>query len=129
MMTEPDLVTIGDMSSIDNASLVAHINSKGVFDLNTLTVGRGCVLRRNTRLLSGAAMEDFSTMLEHTIVVSGDVLGAGTTWQGWPAQMLSAGKNAPSMGKSAQIPIKREDDVYKAHSEPEGPLVSIKVIE
>lgn len=88
MMTEPDLVTIGDMSSIDNASLVAHINSKGIFHLNRLTVGKGCVLRRNTRLLSGAAMEDFSTMLEHTLVVSGDSLGAGTTWQGWPAGMV-----------------------------------------
>jgi hypothetical protein len=28
MMTEPDLVTIGDMAGVDEASLVAHINSK-----------------------------------------------------------------------------------------------------
>lgn len=31
MMTEPDLVTIGDGAAIDNASLIAHINTKGQF--------------------------------------------------------------------------------------------------
>jgi acetyltransferase-like isoleucine patch superfamily enzyme/acyl carrier protein len=31
MMTEPDLVTIGANSCIDNASLIAHINTRGVF--------------------------------------------------------------------------------------------------
>lgn len=31
MMTEPDLVTIDDGAAIDDASLVAHINTRGVF--------------------------------------------------------------------------------------------------
>ncbi len=31
MMTEPDLVTIGDNSCVDDASLVAHINTRGMF--------------------------------------------------------------------------------------------------
>jgi hypothetical protein len=31
MMTEPDLVSIGDFCSVDEASLVAHINTRGVF--------------------------------------------------------------------------------------------------
>ena len=31
MMTEPDLVTIGDNSCIDDASLIAHINTRGIF--------------------------------------------------------------------------------------------------
>jgi hypothetical protein len=31
MMTEPDMVTIGSNSCIDNASLIAHINTRGVF--------------------------------------------------------------------------------------------------
>ena len=33
MMTEPDLVTIGDNASIDDASLIAHINTRGTFRL------------------------------------------------------------------------------------------------
>jgi hypothetical protein len=31
MMTEPDLVTIGDGASIDDASVIAHINTRGNF--------------------------------------------------------------------------------------------------
>jgi hypothetical protein len=31
MMTEPDLVTIEDFAAIDDASLIAHINTRGVF--------------------------------------------------------------------------------------------------
>ncbi len=71
VMTEPDLVTIGAGASVDNASLVAHINSRGVFQLNELVVGEGAVMRSKTRLLSGAAMGPFSTLLENTLVVSG----------------------------------------------------------
>ena len=33
MMTEPDLVAIGDNASIDDASLIAHINTRGTFRL------------------------------------------------------------------------------------------------
>ncbi len=53
MMTEPDLVTIGHGASIDDASLIAHINTRGKFCLNPLEVGNGCVLKSNSRLLSG----------------------------------------------------------------------------
>ena len=31
MMTEPDMVTIGDNCCVDNASLIAHINTRGYF--------------------------------------------------------------------------------------------------
>lgn len=31
MMTEPDLVTIGDHCAVDDASLIAHINTRGIF--------------------------------------------------------------------------------------------------
>ena len=63
-------------------------------------------MRRNTRLLSGAAMEEYSTMLEHTLVVSGDVLGPGTTWQGWPAHQVSVSE-ARLMGALKDIRLSR----------------------
>lgn len=31
MMTEPDLVTLGNRVTIDDASLIAHINTRGIF--------------------------------------------------------------------------------------------------
>jgi acetyltransferase-like isoleucine patch superfamily enzyme len=85
MMTEPDLCTIGDRASIDDASLIAHINTRGVFRLNPVKVGQGCVLKSMTRLLSGATMEPHSIMLEHTLVLAGESVDMGSVWQGWPS--------------------------------------------
>ena len=33
-------VTIGDDAGVDDASLIAHINTRGIFRLNPLNVGR-----------------------------------------------------------------------------------------
>ena len=38
-------MTIGDDASIDDASLIAHINTRGIYRLNPLSVGKGCVLK------------------------------------------------------------------------------------
>ncbi|TPX69966.1 hypothetical protein SpCBS45565_g02004 [Spizellomyces sp. 'palustris'] len=85
MMTEPDLITIGDDAAVDNASVVCHLNSKGQFSLNPLVIGAGSVLRANSRLLSGAHMEEDATLLEHTLIVSGDVVESHSVCQGWPS--------------------------------------------
>ncbi|WPH01212.1 Oxalate--CoA ligase [Acrodontium crateriforme] len=96
MFTEPDLVTLGDRVSVDDASLVAHINTRGRFDLNPLYVGDRSVLRSGSRLLSGARMEADSCLLEHTLVMAGDVVDEGSTSQGWPAEQFS-GARMPTM--------------------------------
>lgn len=85
MFTEPDLLTLGERVSVDDASLVSHINSRGVFNLNRLSVGDRSVLRSGSRLLSGAHMGADSVLLEHTLVMAGDVADEGCTYQGWPA--------------------------------------------
>ncbi|XP_006461692.1 hypothetical protein AGABI2DRAFT_70890 [Agaricus bisporus var. bisporus H97] len=89
LMTEPDLVEIGDDVSLDDCSVVAHINSRGVFALNHLKIGNGCALRSGSRLLSGASMEDKSMLCEHTLLVSGDIAESGYAYSGWPAQRQS----------------------------------------
>ncbi|KAI1421321.1 acetyl-CoA synthetase-like protein [Xylaria sp. FL1777] len=85
LFTEPDLLDMGDRVVVDDASLVGHINTRGKFDLNRLHVGDRCVLRTNSRLLSGAKMEKDSCLLENTLVMAGDVVEQGETMQGWPA--------------------------------------------
>ncbi|KAJ1551606.1 hypothetical protein HK096_007049 [Nowakowskiella sp. JEL0078] len=83
MMTEADLVTIGDNVMIDNASVICHINSKGQFSLNPLVIREGASMRAQSRLLSGAEMDEDAVLLEHTLILSGDVAAKGV-WQGWP---------------------------------------------
>ncbi|CAO3592963.1 unnamed protein product [Absidia cylindrospora] len=90
MMTEPDLVTIEDDVAVDEASLVCHLNSRGQFSINPLRVGAGSVLRSGSRLLSGARMREDTTLLEHTLIVSGEVTDKKSIWQGWPGEDITA---------------------------------------
>ena len=90
--TEPDLLTLGDRVAVDDASLVGHINTRGKFDLNRLSVGDRCVLRSGSRLLSGANMESDACLMEHTLVMGGDVVNQGETMQGWPAGVFRGKK-------------------------------------
>ncbi|PWY91671.1 hypothetical protein BO94DRAFT_554883 [Aspergillus sclerotioniger CBS 115572] len=77
LLTEPDLVTLGDRVTVDDASL---------FELHLLRVGDRSVLRTGSRLLSGASMGADACLLEHTLVLSGDHVDDGGTMQGWPAE-------------------------------------------
>ncbi|KAF8887351.1 hypothetical protein BD779DRAFT_1672802 [Infundibulicybe gibba] len=88
LMTEPDLVELGDDVNLDDCSVVAHINSRGNFALNNLKIGNGCALRSGSRLLSGASMEDSSMLSEHTLLTSGEIAEAGAVYAGWPAKRL-----------------------------------------
>ncbi|KAK1256469.1 hypothetical protein MKX07_008728 [Trichoderma sp. CBMAI-0711] len=93
MFTEPDLIKLGDRVTIDDASVVAHINTRGKFDLNRLSIGDRCVMRSGSRLLSGATMKNDSCLLEHTLIMGGDVVEEKWTMQGWPAERFT-GKRA-----------------------------------
>lgn len=89
MFTEPDLIKLGDRVVVDDASVVAHINTRGKFDLNPLEIGDRCVLRCGSRLLSGARMKDDSCLLEHTLIMGGDIVEDRWTMQGWPAERFT----------------------------------------
>ena len=106
LMTEPDLVELGDRVALGDCSVVAHINSRGNFSLNKLTIGSSyvpslisadlsltdvhcsCAMRSGSRLLSGASMEDGSMLLEHTLLTSGEIAESGGVYTGWPARRL-----------------------------------------
>eukprot|EP00930_Biecheleria_cincta_P066724 TRINITY_DN5298_c0_g1_i1.p1 TRINITY_DN5298_c0_g1~~TRINITY_DN5298_c0_g1_i1.p1 ORF type:complete len:1420 (+),score=199.34 TRINITY_DN5298_c0_g1_i1:395-4261(+) len=90
MMTEPDLVTIGDGACIEAAHIVAHTNVMGVFRLDKLEIGSYCTMRDNSRLISGGVLMDYSTLLEHSLVMPGDVVAEGARWQGWPNRWQGA---------------------------------------
>ena len=84
MMTEPNLVTVGDGSVVDYAVLVAHVNTMGKFEVHPVNVGKNCTLKALSRVQSGATMSDNSALLEHTLLLMGDTLPSGKEYQGWP---------------------------------------------
>ncbi|KAJ1326547.1 hypothetical protein MN608_07994 [Microdochium nivale] len=72
------LVDQGGRVVVDGgASLVSHVNSRGRFDLNRPGVRSRCVLMSRSRLLSGVHTADNSCVLEHTLVMGGDVVEEG----------------------------------------------------
>ncbi|KAJ7153111.1 acetyl-CoA synthetase-like protein [Mycena crocata] len=77
IMTEPELIQLGDDVSLDDCSVVAHINSRGRFSMHKLEIGNGCAMRTGSRLLSGASMED------------SNVADSGAVYSGWPAKEIS----------------------------------------
>ncbi|TRM58785.1 hypothetical protein BD626DRAFT_437806 [Schizophyllum amplum] len=95
LMTEPDLVTLGDNVSLDDCSVVAHINSRGRFSLNKLNIGQGCAMRAGSRLLSGASMEENSMLCEHTLLTSGEIAEAGGVYVGWPGKRRREERGRP----------------------------------
>ncbi|KAI0363536.1 acetyl-CoA synthetase-like protein [Pilatotrama ljubarskyi] len=92
LMTEPELVELGDHVALDDCSVVAHINSRGQFSLNRLKIGAGSAMRSGSRLLSGASMEESSMLLEHTLLTSGEIAESGGVYSGWPAHRLDQDK-------------------------------------
>jgi len=74
--------------AVDEASIISHLNAKGVFSLSKLQLDDYATMRSFSRLLAGAQMEPKSRMLEHTLVYSGEVTQAGSSWQGWPAECV-----------------------------------------
>ena len=89
LFTEPDLLTLGDRVAIDDASLVAHVNSRGRFSLSELAVGDRSVLRSGSRVLAGGTVGTEAWLLEHTRGVAGVVVDDEATVQGWPADAFS----------------------------------------
>mmetsp|Transcript_80847 Transcript_80847/g.212237 ORF Transcript_80847/g.212237 Transcript_80847/m.212237 type:complete len:1604 (-) Transcript_80847:21-4832(-) len=113
-MTEPDLVTLGDRVCVSNASLVAHTNSMGRYQLFTLRVGDDCTLQDRCRLMAGAEMLSNSTLLEHSLVMSGDVVPQNTAWQGWPNRWQGRVRSTPAAtiqyASGSRFPVKGSSD-------------------
>ena len=54
-VVEPDLFTIGEGTCIDNASVVAHMNTLGAFTLQSTRIGKNCTLRPKSKIMQGGA--------------------------------------------------------------------------
>lgn len=88
MMTEPDLVTVGNGACLNKAFVICHTNSKGLFTLQPIQIGAHATLRTWSRLMGGGTLGENTRLLEHTTTMPGDSMDAGTIWQGWPVKTM-----------------------------------------
>lgn len=86
MMTEPELITVGDNTCVEAGHIVAHVNTYGVFQLAPIKIGNRCTLRDWARVQQGTEMRDGSMLLEHSLSMVGEVVPEGAVWQGIPTR-------------------------------------------
>ena len=84
-MPEPDLITIGKRCVVDNAAIVAHLNTRGNFELVRIVIEDHVTLRQRARIQQGVRMENGSMLMEKSLVLTGEEVEADTVWQGSPA--------------------------------------------
>ncbi len=87
-MPEPDLVTVGDRCVIDIASLVAHLNTRGNFELVRIRLDNNVTLRSRSRLQQGVHCESGSMLMEKSLALTGEIIEANSVWQGAPASRV-----------------------------------------
>ncbi len=63
MMEEPDLLHIGDEVRIDQAVLIAHLNTRGEWMMGPIEIGRRACLRTASRVMMMSTVGERSTLL------------------------------------------------------------------
>jgi acetyltransferase-like isoleucine patch superfamily enzyme len=102
MMEEPDLLHIGDDARIDQAVLIAHLNTRGEWMMGSIHIGAGACLRAASRVMMMSTVGDRSTLLEGTLVLAGDSSTPSSTWYGWPGEAVTPAATAqPCLAEAA----------------------------
>lgn len=104
MMEEPDFLEIGDDARIDQAVLIAHLNTRGEWMMGPIKIGPRACLRSTSRVMMMSTVGAESTLLEGTLVLAGDSSAPSSSWYGWPGERLTPQALAqlrPPMPKAA----------------------------
>lgn len=88
LITETDLIEIGDNVAIDDVGIIPHVEMRGSTRLDKIKIGNRCVLRSGSYILSGATMENDSCLLEHTLIMPDQIVREGDTMYRRPAKQF-----------------------------------------
>ena len=87
VITEPDLVTIGDNCVCDaGATLQAHLFQDRIRTTDTVVLGDDCSVGSNSVVLLGAELEDKVSLAPLSLAMRSEVLPRQTKWHGIPAE-------------------------------------------
>ena len=86
-LTEFDLITIGDDAALnEGAGLQTHLFEDRVMKVSRVTIGERAVVGSRAIVLYDTIMEPESHIGDLSVVMKGEVLPAGTMWEGSPAK-------------------------------------------
>jgi non-ribosomal peptide synthetase-like protein len=86
-LTEFDLVKLGDEVNLNaDCTLQTHLFEDRVMKLDRIDIGSGCAVGTDSVVLYGSRMEPNSVLGDLSLLMKGEMLPAGTRWEGSPAR-------------------------------------------
>ena len=86
-ITEHDLVTVGDDAALnDNAGLQTHLFEDRVMKVSSLEIGPRATVGSLAIVLYDSVIEADAQLGDLSVLMKGEVLPAGTAWEGSPAR-------------------------------------------
>jgi non-ribosomal peptide synthetase-like protein len=87
--TEYDLVEIGDDVALNtDCTIQTHLFEDRVMKMSQIKIGDRCSVGAMSLVLYDTRMEDGSTLGDLSLLMKGEVLPAGSRWQGIPARCV-----------------------------------------
>ncbi|MBE7219467.1 MAG: peptide synthetase, partial [Caulobacteraceae bacterium] len=91
-ITEHDLVSIGDDAAInENAGLQTHLFEDRVMKVSAVKIGDRATVGSLSVALYDSVIEDDAMLGDLSVLMKGEVLPAGTSWEGSPARPARSG--------------------------------------
>lgn len=91
-MTEFDLVSIEDDAALnESAGLQTHLFEDRVMKVSRIFIGKRAVVGSQSIVLYDSVMEDDTHLGDLSVLMKGEVLPAGTAWEGSPARPSGGG--------------------------------------
>jgi non-ribosomal peptide synthetase-like protein len=85
-LSEFDLVTVGDETALNaDCTIQTHLFEDRVMKMSTVEIGTGCSVGAGTLVLYDTRMENAARLGNLSLLLKGEVLPAGSRWEGIPA--------------------------------------------
>jgi non-ribosomal peptide synthetase-like protein len=111
-ITEFDLVHIGDDVALNRfCTIQTHLFEDRVMKMSTIDIGDRCSVGAMSLVLYDTTMEEGSSLGNLSLLMKGEVLPAGTAWEGSPAgpMLASQGETEDAVQSVRQIAAVRQD--------------------
>ncbi len=104
-LTEYDLVSIGDDAILNvDCTLQTHLFEDRVMKMSTVEIGPGCTVGSLSLVLYDTRMEPGASLGDLSLLMKGEILPAGTRWEGIPSRLATPTSKASATSSNTEQP-------------------------
>jgi non-ribosomal peptide synthetase-like protein len=91
--SEFDLVCVGDEAALNSdCTIQTHLFEDRVMKMSTIEIGAHCEVGAGSLVLYDTRLEEGCSLDDLSLLMKGEVLPAGTAWQGIPARRAACAR-------------------------------------